>query len=111
MHCFSSTTLATRPSPANGGPTGSSTGPERNGLVRQELNRLGVSPENIDQAMGGFDDEANAYREGFKLSRRLTARGVVGEDFNRRVGVRLKLRGFSYSVIRETLRKLRDEES
>lgn len=81
--------------------------PRARSMVRQELRRLGVATEVVDQALEGFDDAANAYRAGYRLGRRL-AKGPE-PDFLKRVTAHLLRRGFGYTLSAGTAARLRAE--
>ena len=72
--------------------------------LRQELYRLGVPRETVEEALEGFDAEANAYRAGSKLARRLA--GIDYPTFRQRVSGYLQRRGFGSAVVRETVARL-----
>ena len=80
--------------------------PRAKGMVQQELRQLGVSSEIIQDSLGGFNDETNAYNAGIKLVRKLTGRNFSDEEFRRRISSLLQRRGFSYGTVRETVEKL-----
>ena len=80
--------------------------PRSDRLLQQELLRLGVSGEVIQEALTGFDDHANAYAAGRKLARVLADRASSEEYFRRRVGAHLLRRGFGHSLVRETVTRL-----
>ncbi len=77
--------------------------PRARGMVRQELRRLGVSPEVADGALEGFDDAVNAYRAGQRVARRLAGRDG---DFRQRMVAHLRRRGFGYTLANQTAARL-----
>jgi regulatory protein len=78
--------------------------PKARGMVRQELRRLGVSPQVAQAALEGFDDAANARRAGQRLVRRLS--GTPERDFQQRVAAYLQRRGFGYTLSAQTAKRL-----
>ena len=78
--------------------------PKGQGILRQELLRLGVPRETIGEALEGFDAPGNAYRAGTKLARRLAQSDYP--QFRQRMSGYLHRRGFSRTVVRETLERL-----
>ena len=78
--------------------------PRAQGVLRQELLRLGVEPEVIQQALAGFDATGNAYRVALVLARRLTGRGYP--QFRKRIWSHLQRRGFDHSVISDVVSQL-----
>ena len=81
--------------------------PRSQRLTKLELKRKGLSTEAIEQVIGDLDDRDNAYRAGVAKARRLAAEDY--QDFRRRLGGFLGRRGFSYSVIDETTKRLWQE--
>ena len=75
--------------------------------VRRELVARGVEGDVADDAVRAIDDDEAAYRAGLKAARTLT--GVDSATFRRRVWGYLRRRGFSDSVCRRTMERLRDE--
>jgi regulatory protein len=80
--------------------------PRAQGIVRQELLRLGVSSEVIQTALEDFDDEANAYQAGFKIAQRLMSKDHSEEEFRRSLWSHLQRRGFSYGQVKDTTERL-----
>ena len=78
--------------------------PRSQGVLRQELLRLGVEPGVIQEALSGFDSAGNAYRAGLVLARRLT--GNDFSQFRKRVWSYLQRRGFDHSVISDVVSRL-----
>lgn len=84
--------------------------PKAQGMVRQELRRMGVSPEVADGALEGFDDAATAYRAGQRVARRLAARADGQDsDFRQRIVAHLRRRGFGYTLASQTAARLWEE--
>ena len=80
-------------------------------LLRQELARLGVATEVIDEVLHGMDEEDNAYRAGQKMARRLWEKKCSPEDFRRLLRAHLERRGFAYSSLGGTVSRLWQELS
>ncbi len=78
-------------------------------LLRQELARLGVATEVIDEVLHGMDEEDNAYRAGQKMARRLWEKKCSPEDFRRLLRAHLERRGFAYSLFGDTVSRLWEE--
>lgn len=77
--------------------------------LRYELRRKGVGEEAIDAAIQDVDESEGAYRVARTRALRLTR--VDRETFRRRLGGYLSRRGFSYSVVRETVERLWQERA
>jgi regulatory protein len=80
--------------------------PRAQRMVQQELRGLGVSAAVIRESLDGFSDEANARAAGLKLARKLADRNFSDEEFRRRISSLLRRRGFSHSMIQETVERL-----
>ena len=78
-------------------------------MLRQELMRLGVTTEVIDEALDGMDEEDNAYRAGQRMARRLWEKHCSAEEFRRRMREHLQRRGFDYSLLGGTVSRLWQE--
>ena len=81
--------------------------PRGQGVIRQELMRLGVEPEVIREALADFDATDNAYRAGLKFAARLDR-----SDYNRfrqRLWPFLQRRGFDGEVIQNVISRLWQE--
>ena len=78
--------------------------PRGQGVIRQELLRLGVEPGVIQDALAGFDAADNAYRAALALAQRLT--GSNYPRFRKRVWSHLQRRGFDHSVISDAVGQL-----
>ena len=72
--------------------------------LRQELLRLGVEQEAVQQALAGFDAWENAYRAGHSLARKLKRSEYP--QFRRRLWGYLYRRGFDSTVTGDTVRRL-----
>lgn len=81
--------------------------PRSRSLTRIELQKKGVAGDVIEQAVGGIDDDASAYRAASSHVRSM--RWSSQEQFRRRLGGYLERRGFGYSVINATLKKIWQE--
>lgn len=81
--------------------------PRGQGLLRQELLRLGVAPETVREALADFDAGDNAYRAGRKLALRLA--GIGYPQFRQSLWPHLQRRGFDSAVIAGTVRRLWQE--
>ena len=78
--------------------------PRGQGLLRQELLRLGVAPDVVREALEDFDAGENAYRAGLNLVSRLA--GTDYSEFRRRVWAHLQRRGFEAAAISEAVQRL-----
>ena len=78
-------------------------------LLRRELLEKGVAPGVVQEALEGYDAEANAYNAGRRLARRLPLDDCA--TFRRRLWGRLRRRGFSHEVIDGTVSRLWSELS
>ena len=78
--------------------------PRGQGVLRQELLRLGVDPGVIQEALAGFDANGNAYRADLAVARRLT--GSDYTQFRKRVWTHLQRRSFDHSVISDVVNQL-----
>lgn len=83
--------------------------PRSEGLIRQELSRLGVSREEVETALDGFDGAQNAYLAAQKPAARLKDAGYP--RFKQRLWGHLQRRGFAADVIGKTIQRLWDELS
>ena len=77
--------------------------------LRYELRRKGVGEEAIGAAIQDVDESEGAYR--VAQTRALRLARVDRETFRRRLGGYLSRRGFSYSVVRETVERLWQERA
>ena len=78
--------------------------PRGQGLLRQELLRLGVAPDVVREALQDFDGADNAYRAGWNLARRLAESDY--SEFRRRLWAHLQRRGFESAAIGEAVQRL-----
>jgi regulatory protein len=81
--------------------------PRSRRLTSLELKRKGLSGDIIDQVVGELDDTDSAYRAALKRVRRLAASEY--QEFRKRLGGYLGRRGFSYSVIDATTKRVWQE--
>ena len=81
--------------------------PRSQWLTAQELRRKGVSEEIITRVVGTIDDEDAAYRAARKKARNLPRYDY--QNFYRRLGDYLQRRGFSFEVIKVTVKRLWEE--
>ena len=81
--------------------------PRGAGVIRQELQRLGVDREVIQDALSDFDSASNAYQAGSKYVRKLSLEDAA--VFRRKLGGFLQRRGFGGEVIGQTINRLWDE--
>ena len=72
--------------------------------VRQELLRLGVEEDAVQQALAGFDAWENAYQAGHRLAQRLKKSDYP--HFRQRLWGYLYRRGFDSTVTGDTVRRL-----
>ena len=75
--------------------------------IGRELVAKGIERTAAGEAVRGMDDEENAYRAGLKAAGRLAHADLT--TFRRRLWGYLKRRGFSDSVCRRTIERIRDE--
>ena len=81
--------------------------PRGQGVIRQELLRLGVEPEVIREALADFDATDNAYRAGLTFARRLDPSDH--NRFRQRLWPFLQRRGFDREVIQDVTSRLWQE--
>ncbi|MCH8206874.1 MAG: regulatory protein RecX [Chloroflexi bacterium] len=86
-----------------------STNPRSAMAIRRELLSKGVSRDIADEATREVDDRDSAYRAGIKHARRLEEADF--RTFRRRLWGYLMRRGFSGSLVRDTVARLWDERS
>lgn len=84
--------------------------PKGKTALRQELLRLGVDRDLIDQALDQTDEAANASNAGRKYAARLISRGASAQDFRNKLGAYLQRRGFGYGTARDIATALWDEQ-
>jgi regulatory protein len=82
--------------------------PRSSRLVAQELRQKGVSSEIIAETMETLDNEAEAYRAGYKKAHSMDRTDYYG--FRRKLGAFLLRRGFDYEVIRLVVERLWEEQ-
>jgi len=78
--------------------------PRSQTLTRRELKQKGLAEDVIDQAVGGINDEENAYLVAGSRARRMTITDY--QDLRKRLGDYLRRRGFSYETINHTIEKI-----
>ncbi|MDA0264601.1 MAG: RecX family transcriptional regulator [Chloroflexi bacterium] len=76
-------------------------------VIRQELQRLGVDREVIQEALTGFDAGANAYQAGAKYAAKLPLNDA--QAFRRKLSAFLHRRGFEGDVLGHTVERLKRE--
>jgi regulatory protein len=81
--------------------------PRSRRLARIELQKKGVDREIIEKAIGTIDDETSAYNAVYNRARNI--HWTDRDQFRRRLGGYLERRGFGYSVIESTLKKIWEE--
>jgi regulatory protein len=81
--------------------------PRSQRLTRLELKKKGVADAIIDEVTDKSDDLDSAYRAALNKAQRLPHQDY--EVFRRRLGDYLKRRGFDYSVINQTIKKIWQE--
>ncbi len=81
--------------------------PRSQRLTRLELKKKGVADEIVKEVTDDSNDMDSAYQAALKKARRLA--GEDYEVFHRRVGDFLKRRGFGYTVIHQTVKRLWQE--
>jgi regulatory protein len=75
--------------------------------LRFELRQKGISRDVIDAVLEDLDAGEAAYQAAQTQARRL--RGMQRRDFQSKVSTLLQRRGFSYDVVRSTVRRLMQE--
>jgi regulatory protein len=83
--------------------------PRSSSVIATELRMKGVIREAIESALHDADDSASAYKAVRKFTRRLSEPNTA--EFRRKSWQFLRRRGFSSSVIRQTLATLQDAPS
>ena len=81
--------------------------PRSQRLTKLELRKKGVADEIIDEVNEQSNDMDSAYRAALSRSQHLPCHDC--EIFRRRLGGYLKRRGFDYSVINQTVKKVWQE--
>lgn len=82
--------------------------PKSRRLIEKELGNKKVAKEIVDRVTRNIDDEANAYRLGYKRVHALAH--LDYPDFYRRLSNYLSYRGFTYEIIRRTAIRLWQEK-
>jgi regulatory protein len=77
--------------------------------LRRELQAKGVEREIIETVVSGLDDETNAYLIAQK--KQMTWDRSDTQAWRRRMGAYLSRHGFSYGVIKDTLKRLAEDKS
>ena len=78
--------------------------PRGQAIIQQELLRLGVEPEVIQDALDGFDAADNAYRAALIPARRLDDSDYP--RFRQRLWAYLQRRGFDHSIISDAVSRI-----
>ena len=81
--------------------------PRSRGMIERELRDKGVEDSVIRETLEGYDSANAAYRAAARYATRQSH--CDRTTFDRRVGAFLNRRGFEPGVIRQTLRRLREE--
>ena len=81
--------------------------PRSQRMTRMELKKKGVADEIIKEVTDDSNDMDSAYQAALKKAQRLS--GEDYEVFRRRLGDYLKRRGFGYTVINQTVKRLWQE--
>lgn len=82
--------------------------PRSRWLTRRELKQKGIAEEVMNQVVATIDDSDSAYRAALSKARRLS--GCDYPHFRQRLGSYLQQRGFSYAVIKNTMKRICQEE-
>ncbi len=82
--------------------------PRSSRLVAQELRQKGVGSAIIAEAVETLDNEAEAYRAGYKKAQALERADY--HEFRRKLGAFLLRRGFDYEEIRLVVERLWEEQ-
>ena len=83
--------------------------PRGSRALRQELRRLGVEQQLVDEALEGMDETASACNAGRKQAAKLVAQGSTPQEFRDKLTPFLQRRGFSYGTTREATNLLWSE--
>ena len=73
-------------------------------IISQELRKLGVDREVIQDALSDFDSAASAYKAGSKYASKLSVED--GTAFRRKLGGFLQRRGFGGEVLGQTVERI-----
>jgi len=76
-------------------------------VISQELRKLGVNRETIQEALSDFDSASNAYKAGSKYATKLSVED--GTVFRRKLGGFLQRRGFGGEVLGQTIERIWQE--
>ncbi len=80
--------------------------PKGSRALKQELRRLGVEQQLVDDALEGINETANACNAGRKQASKLASQGYTSQEFRHKLGPFLQRRGFSYGTTREAIELL-----
>lgn len=83
--------------------------PRSQRMLKSELRQKGVETEVVNAAISGIDETANCYRAALTRARTLPL--VDYQLFQKKLGGFLNRRGFSFSVIRSTIKQVWQEKS
>jgi len=83
--------------------------PRGSRALRQELRRLGVEQQLVEEALEGINETANACNAGRKQASKLASQGYTPKEFRQKLGPFLQRRGFSYGTTREAIEMLWSE--
>jgi regulatory protein len=81
--------------------------PRSRRLTALELRRKGLNSDIIENVIGEIDEGESAYRAALSKAHRLTASDTA--DFRRRLAEYLARRGFSYTIINDTVKRICQE--
>jgi regulatory protein len=81
--------------------------PRSRRMTKLELGRKGLNSDIIEQVISEVDDKDSAYRAALGRAHRLSTSDY--QTFRQRLGEYLGRRGFSYSVIKETIERVWQE--
>jgi len=81
--------------------------PRSTTMLRYELRQKGVHEETIAAALEMVDDEETAYQAAHQWAQRPS--NLTQKDVKRKLSAYLARRGFSYSVARDAIARLQDE--
>jgi regulatory protein len=74
--------------------------------LRQELRRLGVAQDLVEEAIEGIDETVSAGNAGRRQASKLAAQGCELRDFRHKLTPFLQRRGFGYGATREAIELL-----
>jgi regulatory protein len=83
--------------------------PRSRRLTSLELKRKGLPEDIIEQAVAEIDDTDSAYRAALKRAKRLAGPDYL--EFRKRLGAYLGRRGFNFSVINTTVKRVWREKN